>query len=93
MAFEFSDFSVLTEYLTQYLLGETAVIGILIFLAIFLYMTMSGVPATVGLSVVLPLTVAFQASGWLGANRYIIALILVVIGIVLSNLLIRLYSR
>jgi len=92
MTFQFSDFSVLTDYLVQYMFGNTVVLGVFVFLALLMYMTLNGVPLPVSLSIVLPLSVALSASGWF-ADSYIIALVIIVIGLVLSNIMVRVYVR
>jgi hypothetical protein len=92
MTFEFSDFSVLTDFLVQYIFGNTVILGVFVFLAFLMYMTFNGVPLPVALSIVLPLSVALSASGWFGQS-YLIALIIIVIGLVLSNIMVRLYVR
>jgi len=92
MTFQFSDFSVLTDYLVQSMFGNTVILGVFVFLAFLMYMTLNGVPLPVGLSIVLPLSAALTASGWFG-DTYIIALVIMIIGLVLSNIMVRLYVR
>ena len=92
MTFQFSDFSVLTDYLVQYMFGNTVILGVFVFLAFLMYMTLNGVPLPIALSIVLPLSVALSVSGWFGSS-YIIALVIIVIGLVLSNIMVRLYVR
>lgn len=92
MAFDFSDFGVLTEFLVEYLFGTTVVLGVFIFVAFLLYMTLNGVPLPVALSIVLPLSLSLGVSGWFG-DSYILAMIIVVLGLVLSNIMVRLYVR
>ena len=94
MSFEFSDFSVLTDYLVQYMFGNTLVLSIFLFVAFLLYMTLNRVPLPIALSVVLPLSSSLIISGWIGQEyRYILALVVVVMGIVISNVLVRFYTR
>lgn len=90
--FEFSDFSVLTEYLVEYMFGTTVVLGVFLFVAFLLYMTLNGVPLPVALSVVLPLALSLSLSGWFG-DTYLLAIIVIVLALVLSNIMVRLYTR
>lgn len=90
--FDFSDFAVLTQFLVEYLFGTTVVLGIFLFVAFLLYMTMNGVPLPVALSVVLPLGISLSISGWFG-ETYILAIIIIILGLVLSNIMVRLYVR
>lgn len=94
MTFKFTDFSILTDYLVQYMFGNTLVLSIFLFTAFLLYLTLNQVPLPVALSVVLPLTSSLIIGGWIGSEyRYVLAIVVVIIGIILSNILIRVYSR
>jgi len=93
MTVEFTDLGVITQILTEYVFGNTLVLSIAIFLAFLAYMTMSGVPLTVSIATLLPLLASFQLAGWLGDAQYVLSLAIIVIGIVISNILIRLYAR
>jgi len=93
MVFQYSDFSVLTDFLVQYMFGNTLALALFIYFAFVLYMNLSGVPIGLSLTTMTPLLMAFFIGGWLGASQWILSLSLIIIGIVFGITSIRLYSR
>jgi hypothetical protein len=89
---EWNDFSVLNQNLVEYLFGTEVVLGVAVWLGFFLYYTMSGVPATVSIMALLPLLAAMGVAGWLGAQIWVVTLVVVLIGLVMGRFLLRVYT-
>jgi len=92
MAFEFTDFQVLSDNLVAYLFGTSFVLGVVIYVGYLVYLVKNGIPTNVSVIALTPLLAAFSVGGWLGASTWALTLSLILLGATTATVLIRTYN-